>query len=27
MVHIVENHGGICWFSVQDSWFAFQSTV
>jgi len=27
MVHIVENHGGVCRFSVQDGWFIFQATA
>jgi len=27
MVHIVENHSGICRFSIQDNWFTFQATV
>lgn len=27
MVHIVEKHGGICRFAVEDEWFLFQATV
>ena len=27
MAHIVEKHGGICQFSVEDGWFIFQATA
>jgi len=27
MVYIVENHGGVCRFLVQDGWFIFQATA
>lgn len=27
MVYIVENHSGICQFSVKDGWFVFQATI
>ena len=27
MVHIVENRGGVCRFSVKDGWFIFQATT
>lgn len=27
MVHIVEKHGGVCQFLIQDGWFIFQATT
>jgi two-component system, LytTR family, sensor histidine kinase AgrC len=27
MVHIVEKHGGVCRFSIEDGWFIFQATT
>jgi signal transduction histidine kinase len=27
MIHIVEKHGGVCQFSVNDGWFIFQATA